>query len=420
MRLSFFLASVVLGFLVFFSCLTGCGSDGVFPIGDDPFGSPSEPVDVMDYSLDEGGTTPLIHLPFAAGFESQCTQGPKGSTSHSGISTKFDVDFDTSNTRKQDLYAPISGIAYVHTEDASKNFGRHVNIDLGNGTYVILGHMSEVTVQNGAFVNLGQKIGFEGCTGYCSGDHVHIGLHQGDARKLGQEGTSIPVRYMVLDKTTKSGPFSLDASMLVCGIKALGDSVNGRTYISVLPPESVTKPSVPEPSVPRQPATPKNPDPVPPTGSTSPKDDVWVNDYGLDGVQETLMLSASRWQNVALSGKPAYVWGMGGCFDGKLTSADSVSAEYGYYQVDFSQKNIPCTGDLTLISATGTDGSPPNASMTNWNWWQNAAFCSLGSSFCHLQKNGQPWEEWLIRVSWDPSIGLTAIGNGFTKNAQLP
>jgi hypothetical protein len=400
----------------------GCESGGVFPADKDSFATNVVTVEESDTSFDEGGTAPIIHLPFAAGHVTQCTQGANGDMSHHSTSTMFDIDFDTSNIKAEQLRAPVSGTAYVHTEDASKNFGYHVSIDLGNGTYVIVAHMSKVSIKNGTSVVRGQFIGYEGCTGYCSGDHVHIGLHMGDARKMGQFGTSIPVRYMLADKTAKTGPAAIQSTSLVCGIKSLGDPLNGHMYVSALPSMNARVDTTTNTSSSSRASEPSNktPDPASSVQPTSSNDDVWTNDADLDGVHETLMVSTKRWANVFLSSKDAFVWGAGGCFDGVLLDADRVYPESGYYKIDFSKLGKACGGDFTLISAVGTDGGLPNADMTNWNWWQNTFLCSQGSPFCQLQKNGHVWEEWMIRVAWNSSTGLMASGNGYTKNSQLP
>lgn len=386
-------------------------------------------------TFDEGGTVPIIQMPFENGHVSQCTQGVNGQTSHHSSSTMYDVDFDTSNTLAEQLYSPVSGTVYVHTEDASKNFGYHVCIHIGNGMYVIVAHMNDIAVADGEQVVAGQYIGHEGCTGYCSGDHVHVGLHVGDARKMGQFGTSIPVRFLMADKTVNTSATAIESSSVVCGIKALGDKVNGHFYISSFPTlstsatNSANQPDVVATDVSNYPSNSGSNSSsgsvadvstaVPQTPSKNSTDDVWVNDFGLDGLQETLMMNASRWADPKSFGQDAFVWGKGGCFDGNLSESDRVHAENGYYHVDFSKFSSSCVGELTLISAVGTDGNPPNSSMTNWNWWQNVSLCSTGSSFCELQNNGTSWEEWMIRISWNPTQGLVPFGNGFTKNGQL-
>ena len=114
-------------------------------------------------------------------------------------------------------------------EDLEKNYGGHLNIDLGNGTYVILAHLSEIFVQNGQQISAGQLIGHEGCTGYCSGDQVHIGLHKGDAKKMAQYGESW-VSYLF---RIRSVICSFESSL--SRIKTAGDKTDGVFYTSVLP-----------------------------------------------------------------------------------------------------------------------------------------------------------------------------------------
>ena len=217
--------SSIIWFLLSFTIIAFLSS--LFQTGCADLGNYHEPLVAEHSSSDQGGTVPIIQMPFASGMSSQCVQGASGSFSHNAVSTKYDIDFDTSNTRKEELFSPVSGVAYVHTEDASKNFGNHLCIDLGNGTYVILGHMSDVLVQNGQQVAAGQLLGHEGCTGYCSGDHVHIGLHKGDAKQMGQFGISVPMNYLLGDKTLGSAPKAVTSTSLVCGLKALGDTRQG-------------------------------------------------------------------------------------------------------------------------------------------------------------------------------------------------
>ena len=705
-------------FLVSFT-LIACAS-AVLSTGCANLGYTDSPEKVESISIDQGGTDPILQMPVQAGKSLLCTQGAFGTVSHNTTSTKYDVDLDTSNTLKEELFAPISGTARVHLEDASKNFGLHICIDLGNGYYVILGHMSDILVQDGQEVGVGQLLGHEGCTGYCSGDHVHIGLHKGDASKMGQFGESVPVSYLLADKTIGGSPASIASTSVICGIKSLGDPVDGHFYTSSLPiakwhpdgslvktpvssivyridsgqlrnlvtqdvfwsygydfkhvlpmseqeyacyphgadvnanglveafydpahtlwlvvgtvvnpnryrvqvratawekvlqswgldyssaklpssssqyeswsvkdgfapfrdgtlvrdtshsdvyvisdavavpvgdwntflllgyrptqvmtvedgaigtvmntvgncanglwclnqsaidrcggglslenaggsqisissidgPDSVafndpdsgdtssvsdvvSMNSIPD-AVEEQDAgsfvdTLQNaiedalasssldadvttlPDIIvqissdsfssssdtfstgdvslaKDTDDTSPvsvnpvssKDFVWLTDQDFDGMQETLLIDEFEWVNQGLSGVDAFVYGTGGCFDGILTEDDRVKASNGYYEVSFGKFKAPCVGELSLISSIGTNGQLPNSLMTNWYWWQNAPFCATSSTLCQLQKNGTPWEEWLLRVSWNPVTGLTASGNAFTKNAQL-
>jgi len=148
-------------------------------------------------------------LPFAEGSSRQCVQGANGAFSHQGRSTKYDLDIDTSNTAQEELFAPIGGTAYVH--DDPKGFGTHVNIDLADGTYAVLAHLSKVFVEPGQEVSKGQLIGYEGCTGLCTGDHVHIGRHKGDASQPADRGESIPFLMQAANglKSSSEWPCSL-------------------------------------------------------------------------------------------------------------------------------------------------------------------------------------------------------------------
>ena len=152
---------------------------------------------------------------------------------------------------------------------------------------------------------------------------------------------------------------------------------------------------------------------------TGKKDEVFLADVDKDGLVETLYMASNSWVLPVLVDKDVFIYGNGGCFDGKLEEFDRVKAKDGYYIIDFSKFAFGCTVDFSLISEIGTDGNPPTKTMSNWYWWQNARFCGQGSSLCELKNNGYSWEDWLIRVSWHPYFGLNPEGNGFTNNSQL-
>ncbi len=140
-----------------------------------------------------GGASDMMvaEMPFADGYTAMCTQGVNGSTSHRANSTKHDLDLDTPNDRDDPVFAPVSGTLYVHSESSGLGFGNHANIDLHDGTYVTLGHMEEIFIADGQDVATGQLIGFEGNTGNSSGDHIHMGRHEGRAWEDAAYGESI-------------------------------------------------------------------------------------------------------------------------------------------------------------------------------------------------------------------------------------
>lgn len=53
-------------------------------------------------------------------------------------------------------------------------YGQATIIDHGGGFSTLYGHQSRIVVSDGQSVNQGQVIGYEGCTGHCTGPHVHF------------------------------------------------------------------------------------------------------------------------------------------------------------------------------------------------------------------------------------------------------
>ncbi len=149
-----------------------------------------------------GQDSVTIDMPFTEGYRVVCSQGAGGEYSHHYDSTYFDVDFDTPNDAAVPLYAPVGGTAYVHDADPEDGFGIHVNIDIGDGTYIVLGHMSEVFVDDQSDVAAGQLLGYEGTTGASTGDHVHVGRHDGDAAADAEDGASLEGLAFTLDAST--------------------------------------------------------------------------------------------------------------------------------------------------------------------------------------------------------------------------
>ncbi len=178
---------------------------------------------------DVGGDGAIWHMPFPAGTAWRCTQGAGGTYSHSYTSTRWDLDLDTPNPPNAAavLYAPASGTIFVHYD--TSGFGTHINLDLGDGTYIVLGHLREAWVESGVWVEEGESLGLAGCTGACSGDHVHIGVHQGNAGERAGLGTSIQSAMFAADASVSGAAQAYSTEDVVCGLSA------GHFYESQLP-----------------------------------------------------------------------------------------------------------------------------------------------------------------------------------------
>ncbi len=71
--------------------------------------------------------------------------------------------------------APIRAAADGKIEYAGWNggYGNFVKIYHRDGIETCYGHMSKIAVKPGEYVKKGQVIGYEGCTGLCTGAHLH-------------------------------------------------------------------------------------------------------------------------------------------------------------------------------------------------------------------------------------------------------
>lgn len=77
------------------------------------------------------------------------------------------------------IYAVSGGVVYYISTNKNANEGLSVYIDHGNGIVTQYMHLSKILVSQGQQVSREQKIGLMGCTGSCTGTHLHLGVWQG-------------------------------------------------------------------------------------------------------------------------------------------------------------------------------------------------------------------------------------------------
>jgi murein DD-endopeptidase MepM/ murein hydrolase activator NlpD len=97
--------------------------------------------------------------------------GYDGAEWHPGI--------DIGTLRSLDITAAAPGVVEaVGYAPHYEGYGEVVLVDLGDGLEALYAHLSWVTVKEGDQVFAGQKLGNAGCTGYCTGTHLHFELRE--------------------------------------------------------------------------------------------------------------------------------------------------------------------------------------------------------------------------------------------------
>jgi murein DD-endopeptidase MepM/ murein hydrolase activator NlpD len=101
-------------------------------------------------------------------------------------SSNFHTGLDIAAPYGTPIYAAKGGLV---TESGYGHFGLNVRIAVGGEVVTIYGHMSRTNVYAGQYVERGQLIGWEGCSGICTGPHLHFEVQVG--------GTPVnPLRYL--------------------------------------------------------------------------------------------------------------------------------------------------------------------------------------------------------------------------------
>jgi murein DD-endopeptidase MepM/ murein hydrolase activator NlpD len=60
-----------------------------------------------------------------------------------------------------------------------EGYGQVVIVDLGGRYRTMYAHLSRIDVEPGTWIEAGERVGLAGCTGSCTGTHLHFELHRG-------------------------------------------------------------------------------------------------------------------------------------------------------------------------------------------------------------------------------------------------
>jgi murein DD-endopeptidase MepM/ murein hydrolase activator NlpD len=95
--------------------------------------------------------------------------GPRGSSFHKGI--------DIGAAYGTAVGAAASGQVVLATSGGG--YGNYVVVRHGDGMETLYAHLSAIYVSLGQYVGQGEVVGAVGCTGWCTGNHLHFEVHVG-------------------------------------------------------------------------------------------------------------------------------------------------------------------------------------------------------------------------------------------------
>jgi murein DD-endopeptidase MepM/ murein hydrolase activator NlpD len=98
--------------------------------------------------------------------------GPRWGRLHAGLDIGILASLDVVAARE----GLVTQTGYL---TGFEGYGNVVLVDLGEGLRTLYAHLSQIDVRPGQWVSTGQRLGLAGCTGSCTGTHLHFELHRG-------------------------------------------------------------------------------------------------------------------------------------------------------------------------------------------------------------------------------------------------
>ena len=113
-----------------------------------------------------------LHLAWPAAGTITDGFGPRWGRQHSGL--------DIGILRTAEVTAAAAGrVVATGYLVGYEGYGNVVLVDVGEGFATLYAHLSRADVYRGNRVERGDPIGLAGCTGWCTGTHLHFELHRG-------------------------------------------------------------------------------------------------------------------------------------------------------------------------------------------------------------------------------------------------
>jgi murein DD-endopeptidase MepM/ murein hydrolase activator NlpD len=93
------------------------------------------------------------------------------------------IDIDLTSTPGAPVFAAHDGIVLFAGGDPCCSYGRYVIVDGGGGIVTLYAHLEVLNVRQGQSVPQGTALGSSGCTGNCTGAHLHFEVIIDGARR---------------------------------------------------------------------------------------------------------------------------------------------------------------------------------------------------------------------------------------------
>ena len=97
--------------------------------------------------------------------------GPRWGRMHLGI----DVGILTSLDVRASAAGTVTAAGYLA---GYEGYGNVVTVDIGRGYTMLYAHLAATSVRSGDWLGLGEQLGIAGCTGSCTGTHLHFELRR--------------------------------------------------------------------------------------------------------------------------------------------------------------------------------------------------------------------------------------------------
>ncbi len=95
-------------------------------------------------------------------------------SSYMGPSHPLGIDIDLYNSPGAPILSATSGVVTFAGGDPCCSYGLYVVVVSPGGIETLYAHLSSINVVQGQQVSQGSVLGYGGCTGYCTGNHLHF------------------------------------------------------------------------------------------------------------------------------------------------------------------------------------------------------------------------------------------------------